>query len=155
MSAVRPTPARFLRLPCSARLRITCLDDKHIVKSAPIEYLRGELHFYRSIPAELTGLFPKLIEANDDPSLALPSITITKARIYSKGAFCYRVGFSHATRDEDYGGGGIPPFSFRTSRKRFDGGVFRGITEHQNIKIYPKSAPWTATLGVSCYILLT
>eukprot|EP00904_Undaria_pinnatifida_P013269 jgi/Undpi1/9072/HiC_scaffold_26.g11532.m1 len=58
--------------------RITCLDDKHIVKSAPIEYLRGELHFYRSIPAELTGLFPKLIEANDDPSLALPSITITK-----------------------------------------------------------------------------
>ncbi|CAN0499144.1 unnamed protein product, partial [Scytosiphon promiscuus] len=54
--------------------------DKHIVKSAPLEYLQGELHFYRSIPAELAHLFPNLVQVNDDPSLALPSITITRVR---------------------------------------------------------------------------
>eukprot|EP00752_Nemacystus_decipiens_P003093 g2864.t1 len=42
--------------------RIACLGDNLVTKSAPMEYLRGELHFYRSIPPELTHLFPTLID---------------------------------------------------------------------------------------------
>lgn len=60
--------------------RITQLDDKHIVKFAPSEYLRGELHFYRSIPSALSHYFPRLVEGRDDASLEIPYITITKAR---------------------------------------------------------------------------
>ncbi|CAM9166762.1 unnamed protein product [Pylaiella littoralis] len=59
--------------------RVACSDNDLVVKAAPSEYLRGELHFYRSIPPELTHLFPTLVEVADDPSLAMPSITITKA----------------------------------------------------------------------------
>ncbi|CAN0125455.1 unnamed protein product, partial [Ectocarpus sp. 4 AP-2014] len=58
--------------------RITCSEDNLVTKSAPLEYLRGELHFYRSIPPELGHLFPTLVEVNDDPALAMPSMTITK-----------------------------------------------------------------------------
>lgn len=59
--------------------RIACLGDNLVTKSAPVEYLRGELHFYRSIPPELTHLFPTLVGASEDASQALPSMTITKA----------------------------------------------------------------------------
>eukprot|EP00903_Cladosiphon_okamuranus_P016587 g15301.t1 len=58
--------------------RIACLGDNLVTKSAPMEYLRGELHFYRSVPPALTHLFPTLVGANEDASQALPSITITK-----------------------------------------------------------------------------
>lgn len=44
-----------------------------------MEYLRGELHYYRSIPTELTHLFPTLVGASEDASQAMPSMTITKA----------------------------------------------------------------------------
>lgn len=64
----------------SRRARITRLDESHIVKSGPLEHLRGELHFYRSIPPELSKLFPKLVEGNDNPSLTMPSMTITKVK---------------------------------------------------------------------------
>ncbi|CAM9959645.1 unnamed protein product, partial [Hapterophycus canaliculatus] len=61
--------------------RVSCVDESLVVKSAPLEYLRGELHFYRSIPPELTHLFPTLVEADDgDSTRAMPSMTITKAR---------------------------------------------------------------------------
>lgn len=59
--------------------RIACLGDDLVTKSAPLEYLRGELHFYRSIPPELTHLFPTLVAASEDASQELPSMTITKA----------------------------------------------------------------------------
>ncbi|CAM9314502.1 unnamed protein product [Ectocarpus fasciculatus] len=58
--------------------RITCSEDNLVTKSAPLEYLRGELHFYRSIPPELVHLFPTVVEVNDDPALAMPSMTMTK-----------------------------------------------------------------------------
>lgn len=61
------------------RPRITRLDERLIVKSAPVEYLRGEANFYRAIPPELSDLFPKLVACNDDEGALLPSITITKA----------------------------------------------------------------------------
>lgn len=68
-----------LNLFCSYTIaRITCLEGKYVVKSAPLEFLRGELHFYRSIPPDLSHLFPKLVEANESPDADLPSITITK-----------------------------------------------------------------------------
>lgn len=60
-------------------VRIACLGDNLVTKSAPMEYLRGELHFYRSIPPELTHLFPTLVGASEDASQALPSMTMTKA----------------------------------------------------------------------------
>ncbi|CAM9226622.1 unnamed protein product, partial [Scytosiphon promiscuus] len=61
--------------------RVSCVDNNLVVKSAPFEYLRGELFFYRSIPPDLTHLFPTLVEANDDsPGQTMPSMTITKAR---------------------------------------------------------------------------
>ena len=65
---------------------IICLDEKHIVKFAPIEFLDGELHFYRSIPPELSHMFPKLVEANESLNLELPSMTTTKAS--TKASVC-------------------------------------------------------------------
>lgn len=66
-------------LRSSSGTRITLKDAEHVVKTGPEEYLRGELHFYRSIPPELAHLFPRLIEASDKLTPGLPSLTITKA----------------------------------------------------------------------------
>lgn len=75
-------------------VRIACLGDNLVTKSAPMEYLRGELHFYRSIPPELTHLFPTLVGASEDAGQALPSMTITKA----SGQNEMRVVFSYARK---------------------------------------------------------
>ncbi|CAM9558807.1 unnamed protein product, partial [Sphacelaria rigidula] len=58
--------------------KITSIGDRHIVKSGPFEFLRGELHFYKSVPPALSQFFPKLVEQNVEPGLESSSITITR-----------------------------------------------------------------------------
>lgn len=79
-------------LGTAINIRIACVGDNLVTKSAPMEYLRGELHFYRSIPPKLTRLFPTLVRASEGASQAMPSMTITKASgrdemhvVFSKG----------------------------------------------------------------------
>lgn len=78
LALARGNCATVMRRLCN--FRITCSEDNLVTKSAPLEYLRGELHFYQSIPPELVHLFPTLVEVNDDPNLAMPSMTMTKVR---------------------------------------------------------------------------
>jgi len=41
------------------------LDEQHVVKTGPVHVMRGELHWYRNIPADLTDLFPRPVEISD------------------------------------------------------------------------------------------
>lgn len=41
------------------------LDELHVVKTGPVHVMRGELHWYRNIPADLADLFPRPVELSD------------------------------------------------------------------------------------------
>jgi capsule biosynthesis phosphatase len=53
------------------------LDDLHVVKTGPVNVMRGELHWYRNIPSDLADLFPRAVEISDGGT-HMASIVMTK-----------------------------------------------------------------------------
>ncbi|CAE7946376.1 unnamed protein product [Symbiodinium sp. KB8] len=56
--------------------------QSHVIKSSKVDVLKGECHWYRSIPPRLAGYFPQLIEIEEGDASSSDAVSsITMARV--------------------------------------------------------------------------